>query len=1099
MAAPDLWRTAVHGLVPALAEVQDSELLRRFYTSRDEAAFELLVYRHGPLVWAACRRMLRDHHAAEDAFQATFLALARQSGSIREGRSVPAWLHRVAVRASIHLRRRNRRALLPLDDDVIDPRRDPADTADDRETVTHIDAAINALSDRLRQVFILCELHGYSLADAAARLGVPIGTVASRLGRARARLRKVLLARGLAVGSMAGLAAAEIVPPAVRGASVRMAAGGTKVTPMVMALARRAAGPPVRTPVFGLACSMAAGFALVAFAFGGPESPPVTPKPQTKEPPPAVAERTDAVGVPLPEGAVVRLGSNRFRIGGGLWGAVVFSPDGKQLAVGDTTAVSLFETATGRRVRRVVLPDKHHPQVIRFLADGKRLGIGSGDWNHAATWTVHDLATGKEVATAKFTGKGQVFVIDSTAGGARVMVSDNFDRLFLWDVAAAREVWEADRKEATFALPFTADGKHFVVSGYRVTEWRDAATGKVVSRYPDPGLQFRDRYSPGVAPDGRIAVGSDKGDTVAVLAAEGENRVRLLKADHRTERFFFSPDARYLAGPAEVGTQVWDLTRPDDAGPVAQLPTAAGAGFSPDGKTLALADDGALTLWSTADWKRQSHSADPPSPVLRVRFLPDGKRVLGLTRAGWVVWPVAGGPATRLSDDSPVNPDGYSDVSADARVAVDVLRAPTPGADVKGIGGKYELRITDLASGKDRRIALDRQPWAPVQITPNGRLVSAYMQTGEIVVFDSATGATVHQVKRPDRNSTVFGATAAADGKGLAWSVVGVFREDNRGHPDAGPMYSEVTVTDHRTGQSWKMDPMPWSVYSGGARFSEDGSRVIVQGRWGQDWNMDSVTVWDTGTGRRFMKWDRRSGRTESTSLSADHRSLLAGTMDGELALVEVATGGERAKFQHEGYVASAAFSGDGTRAVSSSPDGPVYVWDLLRDPGRWDPTKADAVWADLASSDAKTAYAAIRTLRTNSAEAVAFLKDRVKLPAVPADDTIATWLKALDAPAFADREKAQRELTAVAGLIRPKLDAARKTASAEAGRRLDQVLKTLDEQVTPDGLRQIRACEVLECIRSPEAIRVLKTWAGGPAGYRLTIEATESLERVSK
>ena len=99
--------------------------------------------------------------------------------------------------------------------------------------------------------------------------------------------------------------------------------------------------------------------------------------------------------------------------------------------------------------------------------------------------------------------------------------------------------------------------------------------------------------------------------------------------------------------------------------------------------------------------------------------------------------------------------------------------------------------------------------------------------------------------------------------------------------------------------------------------------------------------------------------------------------------------------------------------------------------------------------------------------EAVTFLKDRVKVPAVPADDTIAAWLKALDAPAFAEREKAQRELTAVAGLIRPKLEAARKSASAEAGRRLDQVLKALDEQVTPDGLRQIRACEVLEGARS--------------------------------
>ena len=82
--------TAIRGPVPALEAVPDADLLTRFRTARDEAAFELLVYRHGPLVWAACRRLLADHHAAEDAFQAVFLALARQAGSIRPaGRSRP--------------------------------------------------------------------------------------------------------------------------------------------------------------------------------------------------------------------------------------------------------------------------------------------------------------------------------------------------------------------------------------------------------------------------------------------------------------------------------------------------------------------------------------------------------------------------------------------------------------------------------------------------------------------------------------------------------------------------------------------------------------------------------------------------------------------------------------------------------------------------------------------------------------------------------------------------------------------------------------------------------------------------------------------------
>jgi hypothetical protein len=243
------------------------------------------------------------------------------------------------------------------------------------------------------------------------------------------------------------------------------------------------------------------------------------------------------------------------------------------------------------------------------------------------------------------------------------------------------------------------------------------------------------------------------------------------------------------------------------------------------------------------------------------------------------------------------------------------------------------------------------------------------------------------------------------------------------------------------------------------------------------------------------MKWDAESGRTASVVLAADNRSLLAGDYKGGLALVEVATGGERMTFRHGGLVASVAFSSDGTRAVSTSPDGPVYVWDLIGRPGRWDAAKADAVWADLASVDAKVAFGAIRWLRANPAEAVAFLKERVKPLVAPADEAVAKLLRGLDAAAFAERERAQRELTAVADLIRPGLEAARKTATEEAGRRLDLVLKAADGW-TPDRLRQLRACEVLEGIRTPEAVQLLKAWAAGPAGARLTIEAKASIDR---
>jgi len=110
----------------------------------------------------------------------------------------------------------------------------------------------------------------------------------------------------------------------------------------------------------------------------------------------------------------------------------------------------------------------------------------------------------------------------------------------------------------------------------------------------------------------------------------------------------------------------------------------------------------------------------------------------------------------------------------------------------------------------------------------------------------------------------------------------------------------------------------------------------------------------------------------------------------------------------------------------------------------------------------------------------------------------LADLLARLDAPRYADRERAQRELTAVAEWIRPQLEAARKSASEEAGRRLDQILKPV-EAPTADHLRQVRACEVLEGVRSADARRLLEPWAAGAAGARMTIEAKESLDRLGK
>jgi WD40 repeat protein len=948
---------------------------------------------------------------------------------------------------------------------------------------------VNRLPERLRRVVVLCELHGASLSDAAAQLRCPVGTVASRLARAREQLRAMLSGRGLAVGAVGGAVAVELVPPDVRAAALRLGGSGADVRLGVAALARRASSPAWAGMSYGLAAAFAAGLAAVAVALGTQREPRADPKPPAKDPPPPAAARTEAEDGPLPAGAVARLGSARFRFDGG-WGPIAFSPDGRRLAAAGRAGAALFDTATGRILHRLPVADGHDVRVIRFLSDGKSLAVGARG-RPAGDLTVFGLADGRPRSLVKFPGKNEVSVIDVAPDGSRALVVDQFAKAYLWDVGANREVWAFDHEQGTSVLPFTANGKRFVVTGGRTAELRDAATGKVVATFPNPGPAFADGlFGVELSGDGRIAVAAHRENVVAVLAAEGKERARTLPADRRTEQFLFSPDARYLVGLTWLATQVWDLTAADDTGPVARLPAATGAGFAPNGKTLALAGEGYLTLWTVGDWKRLPQSADPASPVRRVRFTPDGKYVLGYTGGGWVKWPAGGGPATRISDDSPIYPQALADLSADGRFALDVLCKPGKGADED----KYALRVTDLATGTDRRIPIAGTPWDPLQISPDGRHVSALVAGSEFVVWDARSGAVLHRQKWA-QESFLYGATPTPDGSGLARSVVAVSLPGVRGPVVGGSRYLSVTVTDHTTGRKWDLHPVPSSIYVGGGKFSRDGTRLVLHGHF--DSPADSVSVWDARTGRRLMNWARGAGPVGRVTPAADYRSLLFGDAEGKLALIEVATGGERAAFRHGGQVLSSAFHPDGTKAVASSPEAPVYVWDLLGDAGKWDAAKADAVWADLASTDAKVAFGAIRKLRANPIEAVPFLRDRIKLPPIPSDETVTGLLKRLDAPAFADRQRAQKELTAVADLIRPRLETARKAEkSEEVARRLDQILKPVDE-MTPDRLRQVRACEVLEGIRTADAVGVLRTWAAGPTEARLTIEARESLDRL--
>jgi RNA polymerase sigma factor (sigma-70 family) len=199
------------------AGLTDGQLLGEFISRRDEAALAAVVRRHGPMVWGVCRRILRNHHDAEDAFQATFLVLVRKAASIVPREMVGNWLYGVArqtalkARATAAARKERERQVAEMPE--------PAVTEHDRwlDLQPLLDDELSRLPDKYRCVIVLCDLGGKTRKEAARQLGVPEGTVAGWLARARARLAKRLARHGLAVS---GGALAAMLSPNVASAAV---------------------------------------------------------------------------------------------------------------------------------------------------------------------------------------------------------------------------------------------------------------------------------------------------------------------------------------------------------------------------------------------------------------------------------------------------------------------------------------------------------------------------------------------------------------------------------------------------------------------------------------------------------------------------------------------------------------------------------------------------------------------------------------------------------------------------------------------------------------------------------------------------------------
>jgi|GEM_PF-4056684 len=347
-------------LIPEFARYRlegaaDGDLVERYVRNRDDEAFAELVRRHGGMVLGVCRRVLRNSADADDAFQAAFLVLARRAAAIRPPSAVGAWLHGVAFRTS---REALKRAARRHKYESRVPPREPTPEPMPHDIRPMIDAELDRLPRPFAEALVLCDMEDRPRREVAALLGVPEGTVASRLSRAREMLAERLNRRGL--GTTAGLLATAMAAEAHPLSPAAVA----ETTRASLGAASASANELAKAAMSGVGSRMKLGLALAlvaAIGAGGwaatrdwspppPASPPV-PIVKANDDPPALAE------APPPADPIERA---RGRLVGA-WRVKSGTRDGVPLTAWELQGLGLDLDATGNAsLNRLQLHDERH-------------------------------------------------------------------------------------------------------------------------------------------------------------------------------------------------------------------------------------------------------------------------------------------------------------------------------------------------------------------------------------------------------------------------------------------------------------------------------------------------------------------------------------------------------------------------------------------------------------------------------------------------------------------------------------------------------------------------------------------------------------------
>jgi RNA polymerase sigma factor (sigma-70 family) len=1095
---------------PRLCELSDAVLLERYIQDRDESAFAALVSRHGDMVLHSCRRILDDAHEAEDAFQATFLILARKAPTLRQPATLPGFLHRVARRVALKVLRKAvvRGGREALAEEISDAAPDPLARLTARELLTVLDEEVARLPMMQRSAVMLCCLEGRTQEEAARLLGWTPGSLRGHLERGRHRLQARLLRRGIGLSAALAVAAVSHGEAAstllLRGTVAAALSGGSGSAAALaqsllqtMLVSKLAA-----TAAVVLTMALAASVAVRLTSRG-----PVAEAPDDKAPPipvvPTKAEpskpplRTDTLGDPLPPRAVARMGSLRLYHGEQVH-HVALSADGKW--------------------------------VISTALNGNRL------------W---DAASGKELPLREELRKAAFFATRDKL----IAVEKSNLNLQLWDVIADKKigcVLPADKlgqlnSEIHLGFPsgyagiaLAPDGRTLVVGNLgdvgagvqRVLRFCDLDKGKVeepVALELSRGSQTRMVFSA----DSKTLVVQCDDATIHIwdAASRTEKMKSRASKDDFGGQIALSPNGKILATAWLAGKRVrlWDTRTLKELPPLLKQPEEfmGCIAFSQDGKQLAASSitGPTIRIWDLASRKEVKQFQGKAYQIFHMVFSTDGKYLVAGDGESVTFMDAATGKYrhdfghTYCVDSVAFSPDGKRLVS----------------------GAAYTdnmVHIWDSLSGKET--AQLRGHEAGIEVvaySPDGKLIATGSQDGTVRIWDAASN---REVRRLDaKEGMVYAMAFAPDGKTLAssgwrkafhlWDVA--TGRELRSVPNPGNHVLRLAFapvgTMLATRDTKEIEIRLWDAVKGvqiralkgpaagcpSLTFSPDG-KVLAAG--GDD---ATVHFWDVQSGEelRSLAVPLQPGeakRVLSVAFSPDGHSLAAGYGEGDykVRVLELASGCERLRFEgHPGTVACLAFSPDGTLLASGGTDHIVMVWDVLGQrtthlplKGRLRPEQGNALWKELANADAAKAYRAMQTLLAAGGQAVSILKEHLRPAAAVDGQRIDRLIADLDGDSFDVREKAAEELRKIGEDAEPALKkvlAGKPTA--EQRLRVKQLLQQIDAARSPEYLRGVRAVEVLERLGTSDARQVLQMLAEGGAQALLTREAKAALQRL--